>query len=246
MWFTIGFGASVALCAYAGFYPVVLILLAILAAAAAVAAFRWKKIRITAFVLAGAAAAMVFFLGYRAVYLQPTSEMDGTEQLISAEVTDYSYETDFGGAVEASIRMEGRQYRAVVYLDEYVHLIPGDRIEGLFRLRCTTGGREEATYHRGNGILLLCYPESELNILQTEQIPAKYYPAVLRRTLLAYIDGAFPADTACFAKALLLGEKSDLPYEISTAFKISGISHIIAVSGLHVSILFAIVTLITG
>ena len=246
MWFTIGFALAVALCAYVGFITAVLIALAVCAIGAVAASIRWKKLRIPAFILAGAAAAMVFFLGYRAVYLQPASAMDGTEQVISAEVTDYSYETDFGGAVEASIRMEGRQYRAVVYLDEYVHLIPSDRIEGLFRLRCTTGGREEATCHRGSGILLLFYPESELNILQTEQIPAKYYPAVLRRTLLAYIDGAFPADTACFAKALLLGEKSDLPYEISTAFKISGISHIIAVSGLHVSILFAIVTLITG
>lgn len=246
MWFTIGFGAAIALCAYAGFYPAVLIALGVLVVAAVVAAFRWKQVRIPALVLVGATAAMVFFLGYRAIYLQPASTMDGQERVISAEVTDYSYETNYGGAVEATVSLEGRSYRAVVYMDEYVHLIPGDRVEGLFRLRCTNGGREEATYHRGNGILLLCYPESDLNIQKTEQIPAKYYPAVLRRTLLAYIDDAFPADTACFAKALLLGEKSDLPFEVSTAFKISGISHIIAVSGLHVSILFAIVTLIAG
>lgn len=246
MWFTIGFGAAIALCAYAGFYPVILIVLAFMAATVALAALRWKQVRIAAVVLAGAAAAMLFFLGYRAVYLQPASAADGEERVISAEVTDYSYETDYGGAVESSVPMDGRVYHAVVYMDEYIHLIPGDRIEGLFRLRCTTGGREEATYHRGNGILLLCYPESELNILKTEQIPSKYYPAVLRRTLLAYINAAFPSDTACFAKALLLGEKTDLPYEVSTSFKISGISHIIAVSGLHVSILFAIVTLITG
>ena len=246
MWFTIGFAPAVALCAYVGFFPAMLIALTVCAIGAVAASIRWKKLRIPAFILAGAATAMVFFLCFREIYLQPASVADGKEQVISAEVTDYSYETDYGGAVEATVRLDGRSYGAVVYLDEYVHLIPGDRVEGVFRLRCTNGGREEATYHRGNGILLLCYPESELNIIKTDQIPARYYPVVLRRTLLAYIDETFPADTACFAKALLLGEKTDLPYEISTAFKISGISHIIAVSGLHVSILFAIVTLITG
>ena len=55
------------------------------------------------------------------------------------------------------------------------------------------------------------------------------------------INGCFPADTAGFAWALLLGDRTGIDYETNTAFKVSGISHIIAVSGLHVSILFALV-----
>ena len=39
---------------------------------------------------------------------------------------------------------------------------------------------------------------------------------------------------------MLLGDRSDISYEVNTAFKVSGISHIIAVSGLHVSILFGL------
>lgn len=246
MWFTIGFAAACGICVYFGFHPALLAVAAVAFVAFFAAAFKWKAMKWPAVVFLGCLAASVFFLGYQAVYLKPAAEADGTKSVISAEVTDYSYETSYGGAVEATVRMNGRSYGALVYLDEYVHLIPGDRVEGLFRLRCSNGGQMDPTYHRGNGILLLCYPESEVNVLQTEQIPAKFYPVVLRRTLLAYIDDAFSSDTACFAKALLLGEKTDLPYEISTSFKISGISHIIAVSGLHVSILFAIVTLITG
>jgi competence protein ComEC len=46
--------------------------------------------------------------------------------------------------------------------------------------------------------------------------------------------------------ALLLGDHSGLDYETETAFKVSGIRHIIAVSGLHVSILFALIYLMAG
>ena len=103
MWFTIGFAPAVGLCAYVGFFPAMLIALTVCAIGAVAASIRWKKLRIPAFILAGAATAMVFFLGFRAIYLQPASIADGKEQVISAEVTDYSYETDYGGAVEATV-----------------------------------------------------------------------------------------------------------------------------------------------
>jgi competence protein ComEC len=60
------------------------------------------------------------------------------------------------------------------------------------------------------------------------------------------VESAFPADTAAFAKALLLGDSSGLNYELDTAFKLSGIRHIIAVSGLHVSILFSLMYILAG
>ena len=42
---------------------------------------------------------------------------------------------------------------------------------------------------------------------------------------------------AAISKALLLGDREDLPEETTGAFRASGIAHILAVSGLHVSIL---------
>ena len=54
----------------------------------------------------------------------------------------------------------------------------------------------------------------------------------------------FPEDTVSFAKALLLGDTTDLTYEVDTALKISGIRHVVAVSGLHVAILFALIQMI--
>lgn len=51
--------------------------------------------------------------------------------------------------------------------------------------------------------------------------------------LLRYL----PSDDAAMAKALLLGDKTDLSSELSDAFRHLGISHTLAVSGLHLGIL---------
>lgn len=48
--------------------------------------------------------------------------------------------------------------------------------------------------------------------------------------------------TAALVKALLTGEKSSIPREVTEAFRASGASHILALSGMHLGIIYGIVT----
>lgn len=248
MWCTIGFGAACALGAY--FYWEQIWIVAVVAAVLCIAAFFLKqKIRIlrpVAAVLLGIALGVGCFLCYDVFYLFDARALDGQTVQIKATASDFSYATDYGCVVEGKIELGGKRYAALIYLDEETELLPGDKIEGSFRLRSTSGGEEAATYHRGNGIAVLAYPKSEIVYDHGQEMPFRYYPAVLRHKLIEIIEDHFPEDTAFFAKALLLGDRSDVSYETNTAFKLSGISHIIAVSGLHVSILFSLVFLFSG
>mgnify|MGYP003300986894 CR=1 FL=1 len=130
------------------------------------------------------------------------------------------------------------------YLDQEIALSPGDKVEGGFRLRYTGGGNENATYHRGNGIFLLGYPKGEHQITNLETVPAKYFAPVLRQKILPRIAEVFPEDTQDFASALLIGETSGLSYRDRSALKTSGIYHVVAVSGMHVSILFSLIYIV--
>ena len=246
MWFTLGFGGVCALCVYCGLKPWMALLLSALAVGAIVAAKRCSIFRAAALSLLGAVAGLAWFFSYQLLYLQPIMDMDGQIAVVSARASDYSYDTDYGSAVEAELYIGRKQYNVLLYLNERTNLVPGDWVEGEFRLRCTLGGAEPATYHRGKGITALCYPKSDLLIEETNHVADRYFPAQLRQRILFALDRAFPEDTAWFAKALLLGEKHDVPYDASTAFKVSGISHIIAVSGLHISMLYAVIALISG
>ena len=247
LWFTLGFSGACALCAY--LYTQWYAILAIICLLSAVTLFlccrRWKALRIGVAVALGISLGFGWFALYRYIWLKPAADMDGEIIRLTAEVADFGRLTEYGGACDARIRLNGRNFRAVLYLKEEELAKPGDLISGSFRLRLTHEGLEGDTYHRGNGTLLLAYAQEKAEITQVDQMPLRYFPAMLRRDITTRLEKLFPADTAFFAKALFLGDRSDVDYETNTAFKVSGISHIIAVSGLHVSILFSVIAVLT-
>ena len=247
MWFTIGFAGACAvgaywLCEYLLFFCVAAV---VLSGAAFLLRDDRKWLRPACAVFLGMAMGFGWFFGFDSIRLDPARRVDGQTIFVTAEVSDYSYPTDYGCAVKGNIQLDGQEYAVLLYQDEDQTLSPGDLVRGLFRFRYTNGP-EDVTYHRGNGVFLLANQEDAVQIVETEDVPLKLFPAMMRQRIVDRIDEVFPGDTAFFARALLLGDRTDVDYETNTAFKISGISHIIAVSGLHISILFSIVMLLAG
>ena len=61
-------------------------------------------------------------------------------------------------------------------------------------------------------------------------------PAVLRGKIAARIDRLFP-ENGGIIKAFLIGDRSDLADDLRAAYNRSGIAHLLAISGMHISIL---------
>ena len=59
-----------------------------------------------------------------------------------------------------------------------------------------------------------------------------------RARLNAVIERVFPEDSAPFAAALITGDKTGMPEEEKENYRRAGVSHLLALSGLHVSALF--------
>ncbi len=190
----------------------------------------------------------ILWLGlFTLFYLRPALEFDGKTENLTVEVSSYSYETPYGVSAEGRVKLDGRRYKVRFYLSEEISLSPGDTVTGNFSLRYTAdGGEKGPTYHQGDGIFLLAYAKGNITYTAGEEIPIKYYPAVLERKMTEILDAVFPQDTLPFARALLLGDDRLLDYETDKALQISGIRHVIAVSGLHVSILFGLVYQLCG
>ena len=194
----------------------------------------------------GCAVGCLAFFGYAVSVLGPAAAMDGVQTEVAIRVTDYSWETEYGIAADGELELSERRYKVRFYVNEDRVLKPGDTVHMRAELRLTDeGGRREPTFHRTQGILLLLYPRSEPTV-EDGTGTLRDLPAIWARRLKGIIDAAFPDDAAPFAKALLLGDKSGLRWDRSRDFSRSGISHIVAVSGLHISILFAFVSMITG
>ena len=250
MWFTIGFGMACALCAYGlpdrWILPVVVLSL-FLFGGFLFARKRWKQARIPAVLCLGCALGLSWFALFQNRYLHLPVSLDGMESDVMITASDYSYETNYGSAVDGVLEIAGKPYQVRVYLNETTEIVPGDVLQGTFRFRVTTpDGEEEATYHPGKGIFLLAYQRGDVTIETGEDTPWWCYPAVLRQEIKGILQESFPEDVFPFAKALLLGDSYDLDYATDTAFQISGIRHIIAVSGLHISILYSLISFLTA
>lgn len=250
MWLSLGFAGAVGLGAYfltPGVYFYAGGICALFLAISLALMLRFPKLRLVAMVTFGCILGFLWQAGFEEFYLSTARSFDEQENTVTITATNYSYATDYGAAVEGRVALNGKEFHIRTYLPEKTMLSPGDGVTGTFLLRCTLPGcSKESDYYRSDGTFLIAYPRGELTVATAEKLPWYGYPAYIRSQITALIQGAFPADTAGFARALLLGDTDAIDYESNTAFKISGIRHVIAVSGLHVTILFSLVYLFTG
>ncbi|MBR4016985.1 MAG: ComEC/Rec2 family competence protein, partial [Oscillospiraceae bacterium] len=245
MLFTIGFSAACAVGAYV--VSGIWLLFLALGCTVGLGAMIWidsLTVNRCKCILLGCLVGLLWFFGFDALYLQPVRGLDEEVVPLTIQLTGYSRPTDYGITADGKTEIDGKIYSVQVYVNSGHSMQPGDCISGDFRIRYTGGGAENPTYHKGKGVFLLCYPKKGNTITRLPQVAIEYTAAQLRVKILSLLDTLFPQDTAPFARALLLGDTSGLEYQTRSALKTSGVYHVVAVSGMHVSILFALVYLI--
>jgi len=143
----------------------------------------------------------------------------------------------------------GTVLKVLLYTDEQgEHLRPGDVIQSV--THCTLGTRssagEEITYYTAKGIFLWgrCY--GTLSVARPERIPLRYLPAHLAYLLKQSIDEAFPAKSAGIVRAVVTGSRDKLTDEFTSSLERTGLSHTVAVSGMHLSCFAGILCLLLG
>lgn len=249
MWLSIGFAFAAALRMYligAKSCLFAALICALLLIAAVAALRRFPKMRIAVAVLLGCTLSFAWISAFDAWYLQTARDLDEQSVLTTVTAVDHSEETDYGAVVDAIAKFGGKYYRVRVYLPEDSVLSPGDRLTDRFTFRSTLPAcSADSSYNRSYHVFLTAKSSDELRIDTAERLPWYGYPAYVREKVSATLARCMTDDTAGFVTALLIGERDGIDYATNTAFKISGISHIIAVSGLHVSILFALISFLT-
>ncbi len=245
VYITLGFAGSCGLWVYWDSTKVWAIGIGILMLQGALIGKDGSWIRRAAAVLIGCAAAFWWCDRYHDSYLAPAEIMDG--QTVSAEIRiqDFSEASDYGTTADGLLYLDAKPYQVRVHLNDSVECAPGNYLYGSFRFRVTTPGKEKASsYHQGKAVFLMAYQADAVSLVAYPST-RRDIPALLRRQIRHTIEQCFPEESAPFAAALLIGDTSALDYKTDTNLKISGIRHVAAVSGLHVSILFAMLTMIS-
>lgn len=241
----LGFSVACGLCLYLDSWAARLLGIAAVLLLAALAEKKSNLLQRIIVTFLGCILGFAWFQIYTLRYLKPIETLDGEVAGCTIRASDFSRETEYGTAVDGTVLLDGNTYRITVYLKQTEQLAPGDTISGRFRLRITTdAGNDPSSYYQGKGVFLLAYQTDSFTRSSTPQT-WKDIPAKLRHRIKAILKESIPVDCVPFAKALLLGDTSDLPYKTDTDLKVSGIRHVVAVSGLHISIFFAIISFLT-
>lgn len=195
-----------------------------------------KRVRIAAL---GAAVGLLWSWGYESLRIAPLRGLCGENRSITAQVVSVPVQTDYGCFV--TVKLGGG--KMALYLNcppEDVAL--GDTVVTKADVIDVSrgSGDENNLYYQSNNVSLLGLQRGALEIEKAEKTPLSCYPALLAAKLKDGLDVVFPADTAGFAKAILTGDRSGLSYQTRNELSITGISHIVAVSGMHVSLLIGI------
>ncbi len=151
------------------------------------------------------------------------------------------YGTQYGVQLE---EVDGKRISAKVLLEcKYTaSLQPGDRFRLTGKVRFpenTSAYAEENTLYADGYIgIITCYDYQNCSILEGKVNTFKLWFSQIQKALSFRLNRALGGEAGSLASALFLGDRSYLSDDTVLAFRRGGVSHLLALSGLHISILF--------
>lgn len=203
-----------------------------------------RKVYVPAAMLT-AAAAVISVSVYTSLKVAPTEVCQGQTVHINAELCELPYE-QYGKFYyklnAASVVTENgdtvNDVRITVSSRKDLELEPYDRIEADVDIF-----KDSSLSSVTKGYMLSGTVDTEKTIVvtKTSDKPIYYYALQARKGISEKISEFLPEKEASFITAFLTGDKTSVPEEMRSDLSRAGISHIIAVSGFHISLLSGLV-----
>lgn len=248
-WVLLPFCASIVLSCYMGLWWLCWPLA--FAGLAACVAFSRRKNEVRRAGMLAAIGAMVGFLWfgiYTMAVVQPVESFDGRAAAFSAVVTAYPRMS--GDGTEVQVKLEsgmGEGNRAVLFLDEAgLDLKPGDRVIGEGEYESVGDlGRKMYTRNVSRGFFFIIHGSIDSTV-RGEKLPWTAIPSAVGRELIQRIQMLYRGERGALLTGLITGDESKISSTLYTAFRRSGMAHLLAVSGLHVGFLTGVLYIIPG
>ena len=199
------------------------------------------------------------FSAYQAVFVEPVRMLAGTHAEITATVLQDAAVYDDNQRAELSVDDNDvlpRSFRMYCYLPlTETPLAAGDRIKVNvgFYLPGNSEGFDRAAYQASEGCYITAsYTKNDNDaptsfaVLRTNNHSFRWIPQRIARFCKQSIQDALPEREAGLLTGLLIGNTDAISDSDTISLRIAGLSHLVAVSGLHVGFLVAFCYLICG
>ncbi len=184
-------------------------------------------------------AACIGFNFAQTVTYASASSFVGDDLEIKATVTDiestgtntyYTLRTSSIGTVGTEQKLRLRQ-------KEPLNVSVGDGVELVGDIKQIGQNEESHSYYKSKGIFLRCESDDITAITPTDKKPIGYYIYLLRQSVSAGLYERVGEEVGGLAVGMLTGDKALLSPRVNNAFRACGLSHTLAVSGMHMNII---------
>lgn len=164
------------------------------------------------------------------------------ERYVSFLVVEAEYESEYSSeylVLTESVDGEGKRFssRVTCFFPDAFEV--GDKIYAKAEIypaaEHTSGNIGNA--ERDEYICISIYESSNYTVISQGNTSAAILFGKLRSACSEYMDRVFGKQGAGLAKGFLLGDKSDISYEVMKDFRRAGVLHLLSVSGLHISVI---------
>lgn len=209
--------------------------------------------------LTAAAIALTGVTVYQRIFVNPVRELNGKHAEIIATVLEDA--TVYEDSQRARLRVDENDvlpcsFKTYCYLPlTETPLHAGDRIKVNvgFYLPSDTEGFDRAAYQASDGCFIAAsYTQTEddlpvsFAVTQTDNPSPRWLPARIARFCKQAVRESLPERESGLLTGLLIGDKTGIDDADTISLRIAGLSHLVAVSGLHVGFLVAFCYLLLG
>lgn len=241
MWWTIGFSSAIS--TYLQLVSPIF-LVGIVAFLWFISYVRFKELEPISMILSSVLG-IFFGLGYMNFYvylhITPLTAYDGQTIPMSATVASFPEEGKYGSySLYAQLDVGGKGVKTYFDGDEQLkNLKPGDKFSAVatFSSSAYTAKGEPTDYFYSQGVFLLGDISGEVELQLASKVALGYIPVYIAEKIKETILTSFDPQHSGLALALVTGNKDELSDTLSTALSLTGLSHTVAVSGMHLSFL---------
>jgi competence protein ComEC len=203
-----------------------------------------------------AAAAFGAFAGYSRAAVEPPQMLDGLDATINGTICELPY-SQYGrwyyivSLDSVSVPDAPQNFKIRLSSQQKLTSEPYSCIHGKVHFFRPQGGNgyTAESYYESRGIRLFAYLyeyDESVRVEPPRSKPIYYYALMLRQKMIASVESMLPEKEAGLIKGMLLGDKTALPSKTATNFRAAGVSHLLAVSGLHMATVAQLLLLLLG
>lgn len=174
---------------------------------------------------------------------QPITALSGSVHSLKAVITSdprLSYGNYYYTADATEIDGEEADIKLRLTFSSPLEASAYDEVSGNFMFYLPGSSSEDImNSYKADGVFAAAYPENgeyAVKNIPEDEKPIGKTILDIRRKITDSVYRVLPDERGALAVALLIGDKSGIPAEILNDFRNSGISHIISVSGFHLSL----------